>query len=401
MALSGEIDRWKVSALVGSLLLMQALGTMSFLAPSILIVAAAPDLGISENAIGVYVAFVFSASAVGALLAGRALDRLGAPRLAQVSLVLNAIGTALTASAVLMLTLVGALVIGFAYGFSTPASTELIARHTPERRRALLFSIRQTGVPMGGVLTGLLMPWLLVRIGWQASLLAVAAASLAGALVFVYWKGVLGTGSGAGARAQAPLLKPLVVVLQDARLRAVGLASVAFGFVQWSFAGYFVLALVGYGGRSLHEAGIVLAISQGSAIVGRIFWGWMADRIGSASRVMVFLALAAALACLAMYALGPGWPFAVLGLLGILVGASTSGWNGVFVAEIVRLAPPQMAGSVTGGVLVLAYLGSLVGPTLFAGMLGLLGSLPLTFAALAAVALAPVVLLGRDQKPKA
>jgi len=44
---------------------------------------------------------------------------------------------------------------------------------------SLVFSIKQTGVPAGGMLAGALVPGLLLLAGWQGALLAVAAACLA------------------------------------------------------------------------------------------------------------------------------------------------------------------------------------------------------------------------------
>ena len=52
----------------------------------------------------------------------------------------------------------------------------------------------------------------------------------------------------------------------------------------------------------------------------------------------------------------------------ILFGATASGWNGVFLAEIIREAEPGQIASVTGGSLVFTYLGVLAGPLLFAAL---------------------------------
>jgi MFS family permease len=56
--------------------------------------------------------------------------------------------------------------------------------------------------------------------------------------------------------------------------------------------------------------------------------------------------------------------------LAIAFGASATGWNGVFLAEVARLAPPGMASAATGGALAVTFLGVVLGPALF----GLLSS---------------------------
>ena len=48
---------------------------------------------------------------------------------------------------------------------------------------SLVFSIKQTGVPLGAGLAGAIVPGLQILAGWQAALLAVAAANLVCAIV--------------------------------------------------------------------------------------------------------------------------------------------------------------------------------------------------------------------------
>ena len=62
-----------------------------------------------------------------------------------------------------------ALAIGIAYGLPNPAASIVLARHAPADRRGLFFSIKQTGVPIGVALAGLLMPPGLVTLGWRGS----------------------------------------------------------------------------------------------------------------------------------------------------------------------------------------------------------------------------------------
>ena len=53
----------------------------------------------------------------------------------------------------------GALIIGLGYGPITPASSAILNEVTPNRIRALIFfSIKQSGVPIGGAIAGILVP---------------------------------------------------------------------------------------------------------------------------------------------------------------------------------------------------------------------------------------------------
>jgi hypothetical protein len=74
---------------------------------------------------------------------------------------------------------------GLGYGPITPASSQMLARTTDPRHYALVFSIKQTGVPLGGVVAGLLVPPLALGAAPMPALLATAALCLAGAAAAV------------------------------------------------------------------------------------------------------------------------------------------------------------------------------------------------------------------------
>jgi MFS-type transporter involved in bile tolerance (Atg22 family) len=83
-----------------------------------------------------------------------------------------------------------------------------------------------------------------------------------------------------------------------------------------------------------------------------------------------------------------GWPLAAMALVAVCHGATAIGWNGLFLAEVARLAPPGAAGAVTGGALFMTFLGIVIGPSLFSLTVDMTGSYRLAFAAISAVALA-------------
>ena len=127
--------------------------------------------------------------------------------------------------------------------------------------------------------------------------------------------------------------------------------------------------------------------------IGRLVWGGIADRLGDGNRVLVLNGLIAAAAGALTVLLSAGAaPVAVYGVL-ILFGVSAIGWNGVFMAEVARLAPEGQIGSATGGVMVLTYGGVLVGPVTFAGAFALVGEYTASFGFCAAVSLAGVALM--------
>jgi MFS family permease len=130
---------------------------------------------------------------------------------------------------------------------------------------------------------------------------------------------------------------------------------------------------------------------------GRVFWGYVADRYLGARRMLAALGAMMALCCVATALLSPAMPTLLVWGILALFGASAIGWNGVYLAEVARQAPPGQASVATGGTLAVTFLGVVLGPPLFGALSGLFGSYRAGYAALAIPTLACCVLLIRNK----
>jgi hypothetical protein len=84
----------------------------------------------------------------------------------------------------------------------------------------------------------------------------------------------------------------------------------------------------------------------------------------------------------------PDWPLWALFAFAMAYGATAVGWNGVFLAEIARLAPRDRVSDATGGSAFFTFLGVVVTPPLFHLVLGATSSYGLTYALFGLPALA-------------
>ena len=75
--------------------------------------------------------------------------------------------------------LLASALIGFSNAAANPAGAEVLQRFTPDARRNLVFSIKQAGVPLGGVIAGLAIPPLIEAFGWRTALVIAAAGAIA------------------------------------------------------------------------------------------------------------------------------------------------------------------------------------------------------------------------------
>ncbi|HWI27655.1 MAG TPA: MFS transporter [Stellaceae bacterium] len=376
-------------------LAIQALVSMAVLTPPVFAAVAAPEIGVSASAIGIYTSLIYAAACVAAAASGGPIRRRGAIRLSQICLVLCAAGLGLTATAHLTLVLMGAVLIGVGYGPVTPASSHLLIRQTPPHRRSLVFSLKQTGVPLGGALAGIAVPAFVLAVGWRGAALASALFCLLLAALVEPLHRSLDTDADPEARGERGILTAIRLVLDVPPLRRLALASLAFSAIQLCFSAYVVTFLNERIGLALVAAGAIMAAAQVAGIAARILWGWVADRFVAARALLLALGLAMGVAGAATGFITPGWPVAAIVAVTMLLGASALGWNGVYLAEVAHLAPAGAAGAATGGALSLTFLGVVIGPPLFGAVVAASGSYRPAFLAAALTAASAALILRR------
>jgi len=105
------------------------------------------------------------------------------------------------------------------------------------------------------------------------------------------------------------------------------------------------------------------------------------------------VALAAAGASAGLALAGPGWPAVWIALVGVAMGASAIGWNGVLLGEAARVSPAGQVGAATAALGVVFGLAMLAGPPAFSGLVALTGGYGAGFALCAASCLAALAFL--------
>ncbi|MCW5656849.1 MAG: MFS transporter [Burkholderiaceae bacterium] len=346
---------------VAAMLASQTVMSAATVALPVLAPAAASDIGMPVAWVGLFVALVYGSGMACGLAAGALVRRWGAVRLSQLCLLAACAGLALVASGQRSGAVFGALLLGLGYGPLNPASSHLLDRVSPAHRRATIFSIKQTGVPLGAVLAGAMLPSLALAVGWPGALLGVSGICIALAALLQPLRErcdgdrlpdtPLGLGN---------LAAPAPLVRANWQLAA---ASFCFAALQLCLGTYLVAYLTGDLGYDLVQAGFMLAVTQAAGVAGRLLAGTLADR-GSARSVMGAMGCTMG-ACALASAFAHGWSTVGLLALYALFGASAIGWNGVYLAEVARSAAPGTVGDATGAALFVTFAGVLAGPAVF------------------------------------
>jgi MFS family permease len=373
---------------------VQVIIVMSSLVVPLTAVQVAPVLGLEPHLVGYYASLIYLVAAFTSLATPQWVRRYGAIRVHQIMLLVVVAGLAILSSETLAGFILSAILIGLAYGPANPASSSLLSRYTSPGNRARVFSLKQTAVPLGGAFAGLIVPFLMARIGWLGAALTVAAIGFAGAIVIGGWRDALDReGNDLPPVGKTGAVAALRLVSASSSLRPLGIMAVCFAATQFNFTAVFAAVLVERMRWSPIEAGSALSIALAVSVASRLVWGWIADH---APPRFVLAALGGGMMGVATIACGfltPSWPSLVIYVIAILFGASGSSWNGLALSEATHFAPSGHVGEATAGIMFFIYTGALIGPALFSLVTSLSGTITPAFLLLGLLALLPVPML--------
>lgn len=372
-----------------AMLAVLTMGSMASFTVAVIAPAAAPDIGVPATYIGFFTAVMYVFSMASGAVTGDFIRRYGGIRVCQFTMFAAAASMACFTLAVPLLALVSAVLLGFAYGPFNPASAHVLTGISTARSRPLIFSIKQTGVPLGGMLAGATVPALVLVFGWRGAALTVGAVALAVAALVQ----PLRLSFDADRRPRWPLFGG-GSILESARLaitnplRRLSISGFAYSGCQVCIGAFFVVYLTQALGLSLVRAGALFAFVQAGGIIGRVVWGSIADRWLSTQMLLVLLGGVTAACALVTAGLSASTPTALIAVLGFVLGTSSFGWVGVYLSEVARLAPEGRVAEATGGVQLVYFGGVVVIPPTFGAFVSATGSYITSFIVVAVVATA-------------
>jgi MFS family permease len=345
---------------------VQVLVTLALASASVLAPAVAPALGVAPESIGIYAGTAYLMAMLSGLRSGQGVAAVGAMRLTQWALLACGAGAVLAGLGPVAMLLPAAALIGVGYGLVNPAAAAVLNHHVPASARGLYFSTKQTGVPVGVALAGLLMPLGLVTIGWRATAVALGAACVAMALAVQ--PAVRGLEPPRAPPPPDGSWQLLQRVWRTPLLRAMSLASLSYAATQQAFV-TFLVSMLNLGlGWTLALSAALLSASQVVSALARIGFGVLGDRAVPPGRVLVGLGLAMSLCCVALGGVAVAWQGAPLWALApaVLACAATAmGWNGVFFAALALRVPRADLPRVSGATQFFTFAGGMTGPLLF------------------------------------
>ena len=365
-----------------------AVGSSSILAVAVSAPDAAPDIGVSATYVGFFTGFVYFISMFAGSFCTGFIVKFGPIRILQVTAICSTLGLMTFTLATPTSAVLCAVLLGIAYGPINPANAPVLLKVTNPSNRGVFFSIKQSGVTVGGAVASVVVPFVAVLLNWQAGIIAIAMLGIVSVVLLQplraeYDANRLGHPVNLSFKA---LLKPVLQVLENPLLRGFALVGFSFAGVQISVSAFFVVYLVTQG-FTLVAAGLCFLFVNIGGILGRVAWGGLSDKWLTPRYTLTLIGIVSAISLCGMYLVSSGWNNFLLYVFSFVLGASTHGWNGVFLSEVANQAPEDESHNWTGGVQFVIYAGVAVMPPLFGIIIAATGSYVIPFFLIAACAL--------------
>lgn len=291
---------------------------------------------------------------------------------------------------------------GFGYSSVNPATTKGVMNWFSVQGRATAMGIKQTGLPLGGILASALLPGLALLWGWR------------GAMVLV---GVVGLGSIVVTRLTLPPASTyartsrhrlpwhdLKKVLLNRNILAISVMGIFQAGAQLSVFTHLVLFLKNQFFFSAVLAGFYLAVCQAGGMAGRIGWGLVSDYLagGRRKRILLIISVLSVVALIIPGRLAPETPGFILFFVLFFLGFTAVGFHGVTFGLIGELSGKDQVGLTTGFSLTITFLGMILFPPLFGHIVDRVGAYALAwdFLALSWVAALLILVFGIKEKER-
>ena len=338
------------------------------------------DLGWSEIDYGNLVTAFQAAYAVGLLLVGRAIDRVGTRvgyAVAMVFWSLASMGHAIASSLTGFLVARSALGLGESAVF--PASLKATAEWFPAKERALATGILNAGTNVGAIVTPLIVPWITLRYGWRAGFVLVGALGFAWVALWllVYRKPEedphVGAAELAYIQSDAPESKariPWLSLLGRRQTWAIVAAKFLIDPIWWFYLFWVPDFLERQHGLSLARIGLPVVVIYVISDAGSVVGGWLSSALIHRGKSVNAARKIAMLVCaLAVAPIVDAYRTAGLWTTVVLIGLAAAGHQG-FSCNLLTLPSDMFPKRAVASVVGIGGMAGAVGGMLIATLVG-------------------------------
>jgi MFS family permease len=336
------------------------------------------DLGLSAFVTGIVVASFALGRIAGAYAAGLAADRLGEQRTLLVGGLATAALTMVAVASPLPLFVPLLILAGAAGASATPAGGRLVLLAFPKNRRGFALGIRQTGIPVAGLIAAATLPWIAHVSNWRWALAAAACVTTLAAVPLLTLRSMPRPPRPAGPQRHIGRNRNLVLLTLWGCLIVTG---------QYALVAFLALDLNQGSGLTLAEGSILVVVANAAGVIGRIVWGLVSDRHAGGNRKSFLLAIniVGLVGALLLFAVPRTAPLALIGAIVAVAGLALIGYQGLWITMIAEVAGPERVGAATGFAITFVAVAIAASPPLYGLVADIAGTYRAIWAVLAAV----------------
>ncbi len=260
------------------------------------------------------------------------------------------------------------LLIGMFYSVSQPGGNKVILKWFRKENRGLAMGIRQAGIPIGGALAGVLIPFLTVQYNMTYAINSIACICImGGVLFFVFYKEPYVQEEARKGHNNISFWMELKVVICKKELYPIYITGICMISLQMVLVGHFMKFLAGEQSITSIVAGTVFSVMFFSGMIGRIALAAISDVLYKGNRrIPLFIAVCASIGLILLLVMNihtimSGVLYSVSALLGFF----SIGWFSLFIAEVAELASEESVGITVSVALTLNQIAIIVAPVLF------------------------------------
>lgn len=356
--------RWVILALFFFVQTISSMAVFAFgpLAPSL-----QENLGITRAQVGMFSSAIYLGMVLFSTHAGWLTDRYGIRLFLSVGLgATGVLFLILALSQSFLLSLLIVFLAGIGYQFVNPTTLKALIFWFPPRLRGTAIGIKQAGVSFGGAIASVILPLLILYVGWQGSIAFIGISILASVLIILLlYREPLDDDFVKGKKSAGIRLMGVALVLRNRNLLLLSASGGMYGISAGGFYTYLILYLKETFSVSIVMAGSFLAIAQMGVVAGRILWGTISDSFFGGRRKVPCSLLGFSVALMSMVTIFilPLSPYQVMYVIFALFGFSL-GYNGIYLTFMAKLGGEMAATSVGFGAAT-ASLGIVIGTPVF------------------------------------
>ncbi|PEF59433.1 MFS transporter [Bacillus cereus] len=260
------------------------------------------------------------------------------------------------------------LLIGMFYSVSQPGGSKVILKWFRKENRGLAMGIRQAGIPIGGALAGVLIPFLTVQYNMTYAINSIACICIIGGLLFfMFYKEPYVEEEARKGHIKISFWMELKVVICKKELYPIYITGICMISLQMVLVGHFMKFLAGEQSITSIVAGTVFSVMFFSGMIGRIALAAISDVLYKGNRrIPLFIAVCASIGLILLLVMNihtimSGVLYSVSALLGFF----SIGWFSLFIVEVAELASEESVGITVSVALTLNQIAIIVAPVLF------------------------------------